>query len=904
MQTKEPSTWHGLQISEAVRLLETDLERGLLTEEAKARLERFGANRVTRTGGTPVWKRVLLQFHQPLIYVLLGATAVTAWLGEWVDSSVIFGVVLINAIVGYLQESKAERAIEALSSLVVTEATVLRDGHRQRVHSEELVPGDIVILQAGDRVSADIRLAEVRNFHVDESMLTGESLPVPKLSDPLAMDTMLADRRNLAFAGTLVTAGAAEGVVSATGDRTETGRIAWLISEAVNLSTPLTRKIASFSFLLLWLILGLAGVTFLVGLWHGEKPAEMFMAAVALAVGAIPEGLPAAVTVTLAIGVSRMAARRAIIRNLPAVETLGSTTIICSDKTGTLTENQMTVQEVFAGEVLYEVTGGGYEPAGELRHAGSPVEVTSNVALSECLKAGVLCNDSQLVQKDGRWQVEGDPTEAALIVVGRKAGLAEAHLDSVHPRIDIIPFDSELQFMATLHGGNGGRMIYKKGAVERLLDRCTSMLDSRGVQVPLDTERILRIVEQMGAKGLRVLAFACRSAAADHSRLEHGHVAGELTFLGVQGMIDPPRPEAMRAVRSCHEAGVKVKMITGDHLITARAIARQIGIGPADGGEPVAISGREIEHFSGSALADVAERTDVFARVAPEQKLRLVEALQSRGHVVAMTGDGVNDAPALKQSNIGVAMGLGGTEVAKSSADMVLTDDNFATIEAAVEEGRCVFDNLTKFIVWTLPTNAGEALILLLAILTGTTLPALPVQLLWINMTTAVLLGMTLAFETKEPDLMKRPPREADKPILDFALFMRTGLVGLLTVIGAFSLFLWEQNRGTSLAEARTMVVNVIVFVELFYLFNCRSLLHSAYSLGLFSNRWVWAGAAAMTAAQMVFTYVPFMNTAFQSAPISLEAWLRIIGIAFGVSLIVGFEKWVRARSGLKKTAE
>ncbi len=904
MQTKEQANWHGLRVAEAVRLLETDLAHGLSANEAQARLAKFGPNKVTRTTGTPAWKRLLLQFHQPLIYVLLGAAAITAGLEEWVDASVIFVVVVINAIVGFIQESKAERAIDALSRMVVTEATVLRGGHRQRIHSEELVPGDIVLLQSGDRVSADLRLAEVHNFHVDESMLTGESLPVHKHSDPLAMDTMLADRRNLAFAGTLVTAGSAKGVIWATGDRTETGRIAWLISEAVNLSTPLTRKIASFSFLLLWLILGLAGLTFGVGIWRGEEPTEMFMAAVAIAVGAIPEGLPAAVTVTLAIGVSRMAARRAIIRNLPAVETLGSTTIICSDKTGTLTENQMTVQEVFAGETFYEVTGGGYEPAGEVRKDGSPVDFGSNVALAECLKAGMLCNDSQLIQKEGRWQVEGDPTEAALIVVARKAGLAEEHLDGKHPRIDAIPFDSELQFMATLHGGVDGRMIYKKGAVERLLERCSSMLDSNGAQVPLDKEAIHRAVEQMAVKGMRVLAFARRPTADDHEKLEHDHVAAELTFLGLQGMIDPPRAEAVRAVRSCREAGIRVKMITGDHLITARAIARQIGLGGVNGEEPEAITGREIEKLSGEALADVAARTAVFARVAPEQKLRLVEALQSRGNIVAMTGDGVNDAPALKQANIGVAMGLGGTEVAKNASDMVLTDDNFATIEAAVEEGRCVFDNLTKFIVWTLPTNAGEGLILLVAILLGITLPALPVQLLWVNMSTAVLLGITLAFETKEPDLMRRPPRETNRPILDFKLFMRTGLVGLLIVSGGIGLFLWELDRGAPLAEARTIVINVIVFVQLFYLFNCRSLLHSPFSLGFFSNRWLLAGVAAMIAAQMAFTYLPFMNTTFQSAPLPPEAWLRILAVAFCASLIVGFEKWVRGRSERRRSAQ
>ncbi|MGB7794545.1 MAG: cation-transporting P-type ATPase [Terrimicrobiaceae bacterium] len=892
--------WHGLHAGEAVRLLATDVENGLSESEATARLARFGPNKITRRNGPPEWKRFLLQFHAPLVYILLVAAGVTAWLGEWIDSSVIFGVIFINAIIGYFQESKAEHAIEALSRLVLTETTVRREGQRRRIPSEQLVPGDVVLIYSGDRVPADLRLTFVRSLRIDESALTGESVPVHKHCNPLALETILADRHNLAFAGTLATFGQGEGVVWATGDKTETGRIAWLISETVSLETPLTRKIAAFSQLLLWLILGLAAVTFAIGLWRGERPFEVFMAAVALAVGAIPEGLPAAVTVVLAIGVGRMAARRAIIRKLPAVETLGSTTVICSDKTGTLTENEMTVQEIFAGGKSFSVTGAGYEPRGALHLLGGPpASLAKHPALAECLKAGLLCNDSQLMHKESRWRVEGDPTEAALVVVARKAGLLEAELSVAHPRLDAIPFESEHQFMATLHGGGAGRLIYKKGAAERLIERCTTALDDHGELVPFDKAQAHEAVERMAAKGLRVLAFARRHAASDHARLEHGHVAGGLTFLGLQGMIDPPRPEAIAAVHRCQGAGIHVKMITGDHLATARAIASQIGLD--DSLEPQAVSGRELERLSGDALADAAERTAVFARVAPEQKLLLVQALQSRGHVLAMTGDGVNDAPALKQADIGVAMGRGGTEVAKGAADMVLTDDNFATIEAAVEEGRCVFDNLNKFIVWTLPTNVGEAMIVLVAICLGVTLPALPVQLLWINMATAVLLGMTLAFETKEPGLMERPPRDPRQPLLTFPLFMRTGLVSLLTLAGAFGLFIWENSRGASLAEARTAVANVIVFVQLCYLFNCRSLTRSSWSLGAFSNLWLLAGVAAMIAAQMAFTYVPFMNEAFHSAPLDAAAWLRVSAVALAAGLIVGFEKWVRGQDERKQ---
>ncbi|MBL9210241.1 MAG: cation-transporting P-type ATPase [Opitutaceae bacterium] len=891
--------WHQLESEEVVRLLEADLRHGLTDAEVRRRQKKFGPNRVTAQRQAGAFRRFLTQFNQPLVYILLVAVVITGFLAEYVDSAVILAVVLINAVVGYLQESKAEKAIDALSRLVITETTVRRDGKRHRIPSLELVPGDVVLLQSGDRVPADLRLYQVHSLQVDESALTGESVPVLKHADTLALDTVLADRKNLAFAGTLVTYGRAEGLVWAIGDQTETGRIATLISSAAEISTPLTQKIAEFSKLLLWAILGLAALTFMVGLWRGEKAVEMFMAAVALAVGAIPEGLPAALTITLAIGVSRMAKRRAIIRNLPAVETLGSTTVICSDKTGTLTENQMTVQEIYAGGRLYEVTGAGYEPDGEVRWQGARADLARHAALAECLTAGVLCNDSQLVREGGRLTVQGDPTEAALIVAARKAGLIQEDMNGATPRVDMIPFESEHMFRATLHDRRHGRVIYKVGALERLLDRCTDALDTDGRLGPLDPAAVHHAVERMGEKGLRVLAFARRHVEAGHAKLEPHHVAAGLTFLGLQGMIDPARPEAITAVAQCRSAGIAVKMITGDHLVTARAIAARIGLGaPAGtGGELVAVSGRELDKLSDPALEELAGRAAVFARVAPEQKFRLVKALQARGHVVAMTGDGVNDAPAVKQADIGIAMGITGTDVAKGAADMILTDDNFASIEAAVEEGRCVFDNLTKFLVWTLPTNGGEALVVIVAIFSGMTLPVLPVQMLWNNMTTAVLLGLMLVFEPKEKDVMQRPPRDPREPILTFPLIMRTGLVTLITTAGALFLFHWEQQaEGDSLAEARTIVVNTIVMVETFYLFNCRSLTRSVFSIGLFSNPWALWGAAAMVAAQVLFTYAPFMNRLFHTAPIRAESWLHIFGVAAAAYVVVGVEKWIRFR--------
>ena len=872
------------------------LSTGLSADEVRRRQQEWGPNRVTARRGPPAWAQFLRQFNQPLVYILVLAVGVTAFLGEWVDSSVIFGVVLINAIVGFLQEAKAEKAIEALARMVTTETTVRRDARNQRVPSEQLVPGDVVLLQSGDRVPADLRLFHVRNLQVDESALTGESLPVAKHADPLALDTILAERKNLAYAGTLVTGGVAEGVVWAIGDQTETGRIGRLIARAVELSTPLTRKIAQFSNLALGAILALAAITFAVGVARGEAPAGMFMAAVAIAVGAIPEGLPAAVTIVLAVGVSRMAKRRAIIRKLPAVETLGSTTVICADKTGTLTENEMTVQEIYAGGKLYAVTGAGYEPIGDLRFDGAVVNLAEHPALAECLRAGVLCNDAQLVREDGRIKVRGESTEAALLVAAEKGGVLHHEVNRESPQVDVIPFESEHMFRATLHDARGGRVIYKVGALERLLERCTDALGERGERVALDRHAVHRAAETMAARGLRVLALARRQVEANHAKLEHAHVGGGLSFLGLQAMMDPPRPAAIAAVRECQRAGIAVKMITGDHLVTARAIAVQIGLkGREADGQLVALSGRELEKISDADLPEVAERTAVFARVAPEQKFRLVKALQLHGHVVAMTGDGVNDAPALKQADIGVAMGRAGTDVAKGAAAMILTDDNFASIEAAVEEGRGVFDNLTKFIVWTIPTNAGEAAVLFTAILFGLTLPALPVQLLWVNMTTTLLLGLMLVFEPQERDLMSRPPRDPKRPLLTYALLMRTGLVTLIMMAGALWLFFWEITiAGETVAEARTAVINVIVLVEIAYLFSCRSLSHSVFALGWCTNGWAIAGSLAMLGAQLLFTYAPGMNRLFHTAPISGASWLRIVGVAAVAFAAVELEKWIR----------
>ncbi|HNT55896.1 MAG TPA: HAD-IC family P-type ATPase, partial [Anaerolineaceae bacterium] len=759
---------------------------------------------------------------------------VTAVLKDLTDALVIFGVVLINAVIGYIQESRAEQAIAALAKTMTTEAAVVRGGKVMRLSAVELVPGDIVQLQAGARVPADLRLVTSRDLQVTEAALTGESVPVEKDANLLIEpEAVLAERRNMAYASTLVTYGTATGVVVATGDGSEIGRISQLISSAVELETPLTRKISQFSRVLLVAILILSAVTFGVGVLRGQPVVDTLMGAIALAVGAIPEGLPAALTVTLAIGVSRMAKRRAIIRNLPAVETLGSTTVICSDKTGTLTQNQMTVQELKTTKGTYEISGVGYQPEGTI--SGNAAE---DAAVQEMLKAGVLCNDSQLVETDGYWTIQGDPTEGALLVSARKAGLS-LEAGDYPARLDSIPFDSQHQYMATLHADG---MIYVKGAAEVLLERCNGAMDASGNVITCGSDVFRSALEQMAARGLRVLAFA-RLEKPGAKQITFEDITG-LTLLGLQGMIDPPRPEVIDAIKASQRAGITVKMITGDHALTAKAIGEQIGL--CKDGCSTVLTGADLLRLSDAELMERVDQVNVFARVAPEQKLRLVEALQARGHVVAMTGDGVNDAPALKQSNIGVAMGITGTDVSKEAADMVLTDDNFATIEAAIEEGRGVFDNLTKFISWALPTNLGEGLVLLAAIITGATLPILPIQILWINMITAAVLGIALSLEPKEPGIMERKPRNPKAPLLSKMVIWRIILVSIFILAGAFGLFEYELSRGASIEEARTVAVNVVIFVELLYLFNARSLTLSPFQLGFFSNPWAIGGSVLM----------------------------------------------------------
>ncbi|WP_051712725.1 HAD-IC family P-type ATPase [Spirillospora albida] len=867
---------HSLPYAQVADALGTDTGLGLGTDEAAARLERHGPNALPAARRRGPLLRFALQFHSPLIYVLLVSAGITAALGEHVDAAVILGVVLVNAIVGFVQEARAEQALAALAALTRTVTTVVRDGRPARVPSQELVRGDLVVLEAGDKVPADLRLVRTSELKADESALTGESAPVTKDPAPVG-DVTLADRRSMAYSGTFIGYGQGAGIVTATGADTELGLVHRLVGQATGVQTPLTRKIARFSKVVTVAILVLAAVTFAIGLLRGQPAAETLTAAVALAVGAIPEGLPALVTITLAFGVARMVRRNAIVRHLPAVETLGSTTVICTDKTGTLTENQMTVVGVAAGGRLYEVTGAGYAPHGEIRLDGTRVGPAEHPVLHACLLAGAACNDAQVQEGDNGWTLHGDPTEGALVTSAAKAGVGP-----VPERVDTITFSSERQYMATLHADGA---VHVKGSVERILAACDTQLGPDGRPAPIDRDAIVQIAHAYGEQALRVLAFA--RAETDAGALTE---LPRLTFLGLQAMHDPPRASAARAVRACRTAGIQVKMITGDHAATARAIGAAVGL------EGDVMTGAELAACPAADLPDAVERTAVFARVTPEQKLRLVQALQSRDHVIAMTGDGVNDAPALKQADIGVAMGRAGTEVAKESADMILTDDDFASIEAAVEEGRGVFDNLVKFIVWALPANVGLGLVLMAAVVLGGELPILPVQVLWLNMTAVLILGLPFAVEPHDDDIMRRPPRDPALPLIPRPLAARILLVSVVLLGGAFGLFHWEQEHGASLAEARTVVVNVFALTLLAYMFNCLSLHRPMLWRGVRRNPWTAVGAAALLAVQALYTYTPWMREVFGSAGLDAAAWLRAAAVAVLTYVLVETVKWASGR--------
>ncbi|WP_263833738.1 cation-translocating P-type ATPase [Sulfurospirillum oryzae] len=899
--TRKHVNWHAQDSQEILEALHVNEYEGLSSDEIGKRRSQYGANILSKKQEESALKLFLLQFHQPLVYILLLACVIMALLEEWMDTGVIFAVVFINAIIGYMQESKARKAIEALVRLSRSNVMVLRDGKKFLLESSLIVVGDIVLLYSGDKIPADVKLLHSKELKVDESLLTGESLSVEKSVGVVHADTPLADRVNMLFASTLVTYGQGMGVVVSVGDESQLGKINAMISQADVLQTPLTKKLAFFSKRILYGILAMAGVAFVIGIIRGEELVITFLASVSMAVGVIPEGLPAAMTIILAIGVVKMARKNAIIRKLPAVETLGSTTVICTDKTGTLTQNAMTVTEIMAGEKAYTLSGNGYDPNGEILEEGMPVTLQKTTPLYEVLVCGVLCNTSHHVNVEGVYTIEGDPTEGALIVSALKAGIKEELLSQEFEHVDTLSFESEHQYMASGYSTYGGASypVYVKGSVEKILERCDVYMDAQGALLTIDKEGILAHANAMASKGLRILAFAKVHLKEKTNQLGHHHLQSGLIFLGLQGMIDPPRLGVIEALQSCYHAGILVKMITGDHSITALSIAHSIGL-KTDEETPV-LTGKEMDALSDESLAALIEKVNVYARIAPEQKLRLVKALQSLSHIVAMTGDGVNDAPALRQANIGIAMGIAGTEVAKESADMILTDDNFATLEDAIEEGRVVYDNIIKFITWVLPSNMGEGLIVIFAIISGMTLPILPLQILWINMATDSVLGIMLAYEPKEKNLMDRPPRNASEPILTGVLIFKVFLVGTILFINALCAFYYVQDLGMSEEVARTLVVNIFVFGEMFYLFNCRSLTYSMFQIGFFSNPYLLYGVVSIIVFELLFIYAPFMNVMFKSAPLGALEWGMTLASSLVVYVVIEFEKRFTSKRRLQK---
>ena len=869
---------------------------GLARDEAKRRLKDVGPNRLPPPPRESLLKRFFKHFHDLLIYILLAAGFVTAVLGHWVDTGVILGVVCINAIIGFLQEGKAEEALQGIRKMLSVKAHVRRDGQWGEIDAGTLVPGDIVRLRSGDRVPADLRLLEAANLRIEESALTGESVPSSKRIDPADEDAGIGDRHCLAYSGTMVTAGQGIGVVGATGPNTELGRISTMISEVQRLETPLTREMRRFGTVLSIAILTLALVMVVVGrLLHGYGMSELFLAAIGFAVAAIPEGLPAILTITLALGVQRMARRNAITRKLNAVETLGSVTVICSDKTGTLTRNEMTARHVVTRAGRFDVEGTGYAPEGSISLDGRDATLEDHGSLQALVEVMAVCNDAELRGEEGVWSVLGEPTEGALRTLAQKTVFDETSYD----RLAVVPFESDNKFMATLNRlPGGGRRILLKGAPDRLLDRSTHQLEADGTIVPLDRAVWEERIEALGAEGLRVLAAARREVEEETDTLAVEDVQADMVFLGLVGIIDPPRPEAIEAIRSCRQAGIRVVMITGDHAGTASAIAREMGI--SDDGR--AVTGAELEAATDEQLQELVKGTVVFARTSPEHKLRLVQALQANGEVVAMTGDGVNDAPALKRADVGVAMGIKGTEATKEAAEIVLADDNFQSIERAVEEGRTIYDNLRKAILFILPTNGAEGLVMLAAVTFGLVLPLTPVQILWVNMVTAVTLAVALAFEPAEADVMARPPRRSDAPILDGYFLWRIFFVSVLIGGATIAVFLVGKENGLSLELARTLAVNTLVFGQLFYLFNSRHLRTSSLRRDtLLANRVAWGAAVVLLWLQITYVYAPFMHTLFGSAPLAPWLWLIPVGIGAAVFLLVELEKKVVARRVLNR---
>jgi magnesium-transporting ATPase (P-type) len=884
--------WHCVSTDKALENLQTSVT-GLTEADAEARLATHGLNRLPQAARRNPFMRFMLHFHNILIYVLIASAVITALLGHWIDTGVILAVVIVNAIMGFIQEGKAEQAMDAIRQMLAPRANVIRSGERRTVDGERLVPGDIVMLEAGDKVPADLRLLTTHGLSVQEAILTGESVPVDKHTQSVAEVSPLGDRCCMAFSGTLVTSGQGRGVVVATGSGTEIGRISGLLSEVEVLTTPLVAQMGVFAKWLTMMILVIAAALLAFGYFVANYEfTELFMAVVGLTVAAIPEGLPAVLTITLAIGVQAMARRNAIVRRLPAIETLGSVSVICTDKTGTLTRNEMMVASVLTHRHLFSLEGSGYEPKGALKLEDTLVSPAEHRALEELARAAALCNDAALRQHGDVWLVEGDPMEGALLSFSGKMDVDIRQAQATWSRTDAIAFDARHRFMATLnHDHQQHACIFVKGAPERLLAMCANQRSADGATEPLDTDYWSGRAEFIAGLGQRVLAFAVKAVPPTYTILEHADVEGSLTLLGMVGMIDPPRPEAIAAVAECHDAGIQVKMITGDHSKTAAAIGRQIGLKNTN----KVLTGADLDRLDDVALHQAVLNCDVFARTSPEHKLRLVMALQSHGMTVAMTGDGVNDAPALKRADAGIAMGQKGSEAAKEAADLVLADDNFASIVAAVREGRTVYDNLTKVIAFMLPVNGGEAASLVVALLLGITLPIAPTQILWVNMVGSVMLAITLAFEPSEPQVMKRPPRASSQPILSLFVVWRIVFVSLLFAVGIFGQFELALVMGRDLETARTIAVNTLIAMEVFYLFSMRYGYGASMTWrGILGTKPVLISLTLVLFAQLMFIYAPFMQNIFDTQALNLTELLSILLCGVLVLAIIEIEKQMR----------
>src|SRR6516162_6456660 len=885
------AAWHALSQAEVVKRLATNPEKGLNLSEASARLQKYGPNRLPEGRKRGPLAKFFAHFNNTLMYVLLAAGFTKLMMSLWIDAGIIFAVVVINALLGFIQEGKAEKALDSIRNMLSAEARTIRGGDTRMLPADQLVPGDIVLLESGDKVPADIRLTDVKNLRTEEAALTGESVPTDKSADPVSAKATVGDRESMAFSGTLVVSGRATGVVVGTGSDTELGRINQMLESVSALETPLLRQIKKFGFAITAVILLVSALVFAYGRWVQGMPfVNIFQAVVAIAVSFIPEGLPAIITITLAIGVQRMARRNAIIRCLPAVETLGAVSRICSDKTGTLTLMEMMVVSAITAESAYEITGEGYASEGEVKQNGQPAG--EDVVLQLLGRVSVLCNDADLRREEGVWKVEGDPTEGALYPFAGKVGLERPAEQATYPRIDAIPFESEHRIMATLHtAAGGGKVLFVKGAPEVILDHCDRQQTRDGVPAPINRDHFLMASDKLAAQGERVLALAWQeNSALTAGNLGPGDLPKNLVLLGLVGLLDPPRKEAIEAVKECHDAGIRVTMITGDHRITAAAIAKMLDIG--DG--KTAVTGAEIEEMDTATLRERCRDVDVFARASPEHKLRLVKAIQANKQIVAMTGDGVNDAPALKKADIGVAMGIKGTEVTKEAADMVLADDNFASITAAVREGRTVYNNIEKAILFMLPTNVAQGLVIMAAIFAGFTIPITAPQILWVNMVTSVALGLVLSFEPHELDVMRRQPRAVDRPILTGFGIWRIIFVGVGLLAYTLWAFFWMKSQGVSDELARTVAVNAITIGQVFYLLNSRYLIDSSLSIKAhLGNLYLPLGIGAVVILQLLFTYAPPLQALFdtRAVPLRVWPWLALGGFVF--FLLVEAEKMV-----------